>query len=58
MEIHYEIEKRITVEGKYLRETFEKELQLQRRFMGSNLVDICICSTFKATLWSTASIMS
>ena len=50
MEIHYEIEKRITVEGKCLRETFEKELQLQRRFMGSNLVDICICSTFKATL--------
>ena len=42
--IHHEIEKRINDKERCLTEVFEKELQLQR-FMGSNLVDICICPT-------------
>ena len=41
--IHHEIEKGIA-DASCLWEIFEKELQLQR-FMGSNLVDSCICPT-------------
>ena len=43
--IHHEIETRITFEEGCLREIFEKELQLQKQFIGSNLADLCICPT-------------